>query len=372
MGKLNVSVVYLTREKEKKGVKIIVNDDENIGLLLEKLIEKLSLPSDDEQGELEYALFSKEKNRALVKDESFLQQGVKDGEILIIKTKRRAVAAKEEKIVIEEKLTCPICKSEISDEDVFCSKCGQRLVSKNSAIEEKTEQEIHEEKQENGKPERKKSVAFLLAVIIIVLVFLSLAVGAALEKNGVINVFSYVSFQEKPTLTEAETTGKIETTTEEPTTIDENLIMVEVTIQSSFLDEASRPTETLSQEQLDRGYTDVKINADGSVTYKIRKPAWRKILEEFRQDMKKTVDDTAEAYDFIDSITYNEDFSQFRINVDSEKYKSNFDSAVCLSLYIGAGYYQMFDLKEPGCTFLIIDSQSGSTIDTFVYPNQIS
>lgn len=374
MEKLKISVVYMTKEKQKKGVRILLPDNEQAGSLLQSLIEKLDLKTGDGQDGAEYVFYSVEKKMALESDKTFSQQSVQDGEMLMIKLKKRALPVQQpETIETTQKteadvLICPICKNEVSQEDDFCSKCGQRLVAKTVFIQ--PAQVIEEPQEEEKTEKKKKGSAFLAALIIIILLFLTLAVGAVLEKEGIINVFSYVRFNEKPQVTVTEESSTSEETTQEPTTVDENLIMVEVTIQSDFLDEASRPSETLTKEQIEMGYTAVKINGDGSVTYKIRKSAWRKILEEFRQDMKKTVDETAGEYAFIDKITYNEDFSEFTVSVDRAKYENGFDNAICLSLYIGAGYYQMFDLKEPKCTFSITDASSGETIDTLVYPTQ--
>lgn len=361
MGRVKASVVYMSKDNQKKGVKIAINNEKTVGEFLDKLIEKLDLPESDGLDRLEYVLFSRRKGVVLSRDKTFIEQEVTDDETLILKVKKnvRPVDKKEE---VAPVLTCPICRSEVSPDDVVCGECGQRLAVKKAVRQEETSND----KNVKAEKPKKRGGVFLLALIVVLLVSLSFAAGTILEQRGIIDVFTYIRPQTE-TKTE-ETTSAVETTTQEPTTLDENLIMVEVTIQGSFFDENNRPSDTLSQEQKELGYTSVKINSDGSVTYKIRKPAWRKIIEEFRSEMKKSIDESVDSYDYIKKITCNDDFSQFNISVDKALYESKFDSAVCLSLYIGAGYYQMYDLKEPKCTFSITDALTGNVIDTLIYP----
>lgn len=391
MENIKVSIVYLSKDKQKKGVRILVNDGENVGELLGKLCEKLDLPESDEGGEIEYVFFDSDRGKALSKDETFADQDVQEGAILLIKVKKRtpqqAVEEKEIREITEEKtdeeieddpdLLCPICKGRISKDDTVCKQCGQRLVAKQEPEQEvlipaEADETIEpEHPSEKTKKPKKNSAAFLIALITLLVVFLTLAGGAVLEKKGIINVFTYVRVRETTTAAQNEPTSEGETTTQ-PTTVDESQVIVEVTIKGNYLDEGGVPSEKLTQEQIDLGYTGVVVHSDGSVTYKIKKTAWQSILDEFSREMRIAVDETVQAHDYIEKITYSSDFSRFYIFVDREGYEADFDNTVFMSLNIGAGYYQMFALQDPRCTFSVYDSQSGDLLNTIVYPTNAS
>jgi len=80
MGKLNVTIVDVTGQKEQRAV---VPDDAPVGRIIAKLVQMMKLPTtypyDQPQG---YKIIHTASGRELEDDQTLAQQGVKDGDVL--------------------------------------------------------------------------------------------------------------------------------------------------------------------------------------------------------------------------------------------------------------------------------------------------
>lgn len=161
---------------------------------------------------------------------------------------------------------------------------------------------------------------------------------------------------------------------EQKDVVDENLLTVEITLPASFFSSESPATDQLTGEQIEQGYKKAVVNADGSVTYTIKKSSWRKMIAEMKQSAADTLDSFAGSTDYpsITSITYNDDFSAVSVFVNRTAYENSLDSMVCFNIYMNSYYYQLFNgIKEENivCEVQIIDSTNNTLIKTVKYPD---
>lgn len=152
--------------------------------------------------------------------------------------------------------------------------------------------------------------------------------------------------------------------------VDEGLINVDVTLAASFFEDKTE--EEIRAEAKENGYSDCKINGDGSVTYTMSKTKRAEMLNEMKTSIDGMIAGCLEGDDkvasFVD-IRYNDDFSQIDIYVDAEKY-TTWDRFYALTFYITGAYYQAFagvanDEIDVAVNF--IDNETGETLDTASY-----
>lgn len=167
--------------------------------------------------------------------------------------------------------------------------------------------------------------------------------------------------------------AKDDSKTEEATTqkmVDKSLLTVDVTIPASFFSEENPASEELSDEQKEEGFKSAKINADGSLTYAIKKSSWKKLLEEFKADVEKTLNElsTSGEYAAIKKVTYNDDFSKIILDVNREEFENGTGSFAALSAYFSIAYYQLFNKQEPHCSIAYRDVNTNETFNVVNYP----
>lgn len=131
--------------------------------------------------------------------------------------------------------------------------------------------------------------------------------------------------------------------------VDEGLLNVEITLPASYFSDSE---EEVTQQSLEEkikdedGIKSVKLNDDGSVTYKMTKNKQKEMLA----DMKKSVDESLqslvddESMSFV-SIEYNDDMTKFDC-VITNKEPNLTESFAVLTLYLSGAYYNMFAGNE--------------------------
>ncbi|MEF9942534.1 MAG: hypothetical protein RR799_09510, partial [Lachnospiraceae bacterium] len=108
---------------------------------------------------------------------------------------------------------------------------------------------------------------------------------------------------------------------------EKKILNVEVTIPAGFFDDADT---TLDEEAKQAGVKEIIKNDDGSITMKMSKSAHEKLLKEFKNSVDESIEETLgdkENYPSIDAITYNDDLTEFNVNVDANSY-GGFESLV--------------------------------------------
>lgn len=124
--------------------------------------------------------------------------------------------------------------------------------------------------------------------------------------------------------------------------VDEGLLNVDVTLAASFFEDQTE--DEIKAAAKEHGYSNCKINADGSVAYTMSKAKHAEMLNELKAGFDETIAGCLDGEDkvasFID-IQYNDDFSQIDVYVDADQY-TMWDSLYALTFYITGAYYQAF------------------------------
>jgi len=80
MGKVNVTIIDVTGNKEKKAS---LPDDAPVRRIVAKLVQMMQLPTTDPSGQpMNYKFHHKSSGKQLTDDQTLSQAGVKDGDVL--------------------------------------------------------------------------------------------------------------------------------------------------------------------------------------------------------------------------------------------------------------------------------------------------
>lgn len=150
---------------------------------------------------------------------------------------------------------------------------------------------------------------------------------------------------------------------------------VEVTLPVSFVGEGI-DIEMLEADAEEMGIEDVKLNDDGSVTYKMTESAHEEWLSEITTEIETSLTEMVESGDFVSikDITANNDYTEFTITVDQAAFENSFDGFAAFGIGISSSFYQLLDGKDPenyNVTINIVDEESGDVIDTTVFPDDL-
>lgn len=123
--------------------------------------------------------------------------------------------------------------------------------------------------------------------------------------------------------------------------VDENLFSVELTISSEYADKKSQEEWDNISEQM--GYKSIRLNPDGSVTYKMTRDQHRKLLEETRKSLENSLYEMIKSEDYpsFTNIKANDDFTQFTVTTTSQELSLS-ESLSTLAFYLYGGMYNAF------------------------------
>lgn len=149
---------------------------------------------------------------------------------------------------------------------------------------------------------------------------------------------------------------------------------VELTIPAEFLEMIDEDFDyTLTEENKENGFTDIKKNEDGSATYTIKKSDYKKLKKELQATTKESLDElvTEGSFPSLERIEYNDDFSEITIFVDKDSYENSFDSLAVTTCGLCSLMYQIFDIDaENVCEVTVKDSSTDKVIDTQIFPEK--
>lgn len=149
--------------------------------------------------------------------------------------------------------------------------------------------------------------------------------------------------------------------------VDENLLTVDVTLPASYFEDTTEEDVRAGAEE--NGFKNVVFNADGSVTYTMTKAQHREVLESYKATVDTSLDDMLNGEEAIESfqkISYNEDMSEFTVQVDPTKY-SEWDTLSVIVFYFSGMYYQAFNGVSPEDNHVVVnfvDMNTGEVLDT--------
>lgn len=149
---------------------------------------------------------------------------------------------------------------------------------------------------------------------------------------------------------------------------------MEITLPASFIE--SEDIEQEIEEAKAEGVTDVRVNADGSITYVMPKAVHEQKMKELRDELVQALGELkgGQTFSSIKDITYNDKFSEFTLIVDKAAYEGSFDGFAVFGLGIQGMLYQAFDgvpTDKVKVTINVEDQQTGEVFDTVVFPDQM-
>ncbi len=150
-------------------------------------------------------------------------------------------------------------------------------------------------------------------------------------------------------------------------TVDENA-PVDVVLPTAFFagtDMSEFDPEEYAEAQ---GYEAAVVNEDGSVTVTMSAEKYDSMLKKLERNILDLIDDYLRSADtdYIQSITYNEDYSLFTMTVDRAAYQAAFDTTP-VSLLLNAALYHMLIPGDAALSVEIIDAETQALLDTVTY-----
>lgn len=150
--------------------------------------------------------------------------------------------------------------------------------------------------------------------------------------------------------------------------VDNNLLTVDITFPASFYtDSQTKPSNELTEKEKANGYTAVKVNDDGSVTYTIKKSAYNKIVAETKNSTIQTLNEivTSGNYPSVKKIGYNNSLSKISVYVDKTAYSQNMDGFAMLNIQIAVAFYQVISQDKNPLEISVIDISTNEVFDTY-------
>ncbi|BDF03687.1 hypothetical protein [[Clostridium] hylemonae] len=142
---------------------------------------------------------------------------------------------------------------------------------------------------------------------------------------------------------------------------------IELTLPASFFDEEGMAD--INEEAKAEGVKEVKVNDDGSVTYKMDKSTHEKLLKEMKKGIDESISELLEDkenYSSFTEITYNDDVTEFKIMVDPAAY-GGLQSFGALVMYAAGNMYQGMNLvpeEEINTTVQFINKDTQEVIES--------
>jgi hypothetical protein len=152
--------------------------------------------------------------------------------------------------------------------------------------------------------------------------------------------------------------------------VDRGLLNVEVTLPPVYF-EGQSPEDILSEARGD-GISDVTVNPDGSVTYRMSKMRHRELMQEINASLRESLVTLPDDFSSVQEVTVNQDVTAFRIVADQAAYESSLDGFVIFAIAMQAGMYHLFDGATSDSyrvTIDLVDAASGTVFDTVVLPD---
>lgn len=175
---------------------------------------------------------------------------------------------------------------------------------------------------------------------------------------------------------EQETSQKEEKPKEEKAIeVDKGILHVTITLPASLF-KGENIDDVISKAK-EQGVQEVTKNTDGSLTYKISKSEYNKMMQDAKEAMVKTIDELQNNQNFksIKGVEYNDSFSEFTLTVEKETYQKSFDGFAALGIGISSMYYQAFggvSPEENKTKINLKDISTGDIFDTVIYPDAIN
>ncbi|WP_050639625.1 MULTISPECIES: DEK C-terminal domain-containing protein [Clostridia] len=146
---------------------------------------------------------------------------------------------------------------------------------------------------------------------------------------------------------------------------EKNLFDVEITLPASLVGDSD---DTLDEEAKAAGVKEIVKNANGSITLKMTKRAHQQLLSDYKDSIDDGIDEILkdkENYPSFNSISYNDDLTEFTIKVNPDTY-NEIQGFVALVFYIEGNIYQALSAVPEDQLITIVnfvDKNTGNIIE---------
>jgi len=154
--------------------------------------------------------------------------------------------------------------------------------------------------------------------------------------------------------------------------VDKGLMNVEITLPEMFFDDDELAD---IEEEMEKSHNaNVTKNDDGSITVKMSNKDHKQLMSDMQDEFMETIDNVINEKDYqtIKDITYNRDFSEFKVFVEKDGFENSFDGIALFSIGFSSLLYQLFDGKDIGkdkVTMSLIDEASNEEFEKVIYPD---
>ena len=159
--------------------------------------------------------------------------------------------------------------------------------------------------------------------------------------------------------------------------VDESLLSTEIRLPLDLFTagpggEVVKPTqEELQASVNEEGFDiDVTINSDDTVTYRMSRAEYSRFKKRLKEGLDEGIQDAINSESAVfKSVTYSEDFREFKVVVNRSEYENSFSSfGFGFGILISASFYQAFTGVDEGDRYVVIsyvDEQTNEVFDTY-------
>ncbi|KKC47712.1 MULTISPECIES: hypothetical protein [Paenibacillus] len=154
--------------------------------------------------------------------------------------------------------------------------------------------------------------------------------------------------------------------------VDKGLFHNEITIPASMLE--GQDLDAVIAKAKEDGVKEATKNEDGSVTYKMTKDVYGKMIGSMKDNLLEGIEELKSGKDFasVKDIEHNDSFTEYTLVVDKAAYEGSFDAFAALGVALPSMLYQVYSgtaADKTKVTVHIQDQASGEVFNTVVYPD---
>ncbi len=156
-------------------------------------------------------------------------------------------------------------------------------------------------------------------------------------------------------------------------TTDENLLTVDITLPASLFEDQDMATFDPDAYAEEQGFKKAVLNEDGSVTVTMTKAKYRELLEEMTQSYEESFSEMieSESTPYVKAISHTDDFGTITVDVDRAAYEAGFLDMTPFVVGMTGMMYQVFLDGEPHVEVIMRDADTGETIKSTIYPDDM-
>lgn len=130
--------------------------------------------------------------------------------------------------------------------------------------------------------------------------------------------------------------------------VEKQLFDVTLTLPASYIDEGTTQEKLEEEIKSNKGIKSVKLNEDGSVTYKMTKKAHQEMVQSIADSIDEAMKEmvgSEDCPDFVD-VSANEDYTTFTVKMSANELSLN-EAFSVIAFYFYGGMYGAYNGETP-------------------------